>query len=85
MATYALVLHEAAAMTLALASRGEQRKLALVLDGLKAAPFQSGDLQEIDAHGRTNEVRIVDDWLITYWPDHAVREMRIVQIERVDD
>jgi len=82
---YELVLSEAAAMTLATASRPAQRKLAVILDEVKAAPFRPGDLQERDAQGRVNEVLVVGDWLVTYWPDHAVRELRVVRLEQVED
>ena len=82
---YELLLSEAAAKTLATAERSEQRKLAVLLDEVKVAPFRRGDLQERDAHGRTNEVLVVGDWLVTYWPDHAARELRVVRLERVED
>jgi hypothetical protein len=82
---FELVLSEAAAMTLATASRPEQRKLASILDGMKATPSRPGDLQERDAQGRVHEVLVVGDWLVTYWPDHAVRELRVVRLEQVTD
>lgn len=82
---YELVLSEPAAMTLATASRSDQRKLALILDNVKKTPFRQGDLQENDTQGRINEVIVAGDWLVTYWPDHAVRELRIVRLERVED
>ena len=85
MDVYALVLSEQAAMTLATAPRSDQRKLAVMLEGMKAAPFRRGDLQERDIHGRANELVVIDDWLVTYWPDHAMRELRIVRLERVDE
>lgn len=85
MDAYALVLSEAAAMTLATAARSEQRKLAVILDDVKAAPFRPGDLQERDAQGRVNEVLVVGEWLVIYWPDRAVREPRVVRLERVED
>lgn len=72
-------------MALVTASRRDQRELALILDDLKTAPFRPGDLQERDAQGRVNEVLVVGDWLVTYWPDHAVRELRVVRLERVED
>jgi len=72
-------------MTLVAAARGDQRKLAVILDDVKAAPFRPGDLQERDAQGRVHEVLVFGDWLVTYWPDHAGRELRIVRLERVED
>ncbi|MGH8018837.1 MAG: hypothetical protein ACREIA_11175 [Opitutaceae bacterium] len=85
MAAYELVLSEAAAMALVAASRTEQRRLSALLDRLKADPFRRGDLQERDAQGRANEIWVEGDWIVTYWPDHAVREMRVVRIEQVED
>jgi hypothetical protein len=82
---YEIVLTEAAAMMFATARRGEQRKLAVVLDHIKAAPFRAGDLQERDSQGRVNEVTVADDWLVTWWRDDAVRELRVVRLERVED
>ena len=72
-------------MRLVGASRREQRRLADVLESLKADPFQQGELRERDASGRINEVRLADGWLIAYWTDHAAREVRIVQLEHVED
>lgn len=72
-------------MTFAKVARADQRKLATILDQLKTTPFRRGDLQEPDATGRVNEVLVVGEWLVTYWPDHAARELRIVRLERVED
>jgi hypothetical protein len=82
---YELVLSETAAMTLATATRSAQRKLAAILDDVRAAPFSAGDLEERDSQGRINEVVVAGDWLITWWRDDAVREVRIVRIERIED
>lgn len=85
MDTYALVLNEAAAKTLAMATRADQRRLAIILDEVKAAPFRAGDYQQKDKTGRMNEVVLFDDWLVTFWSDHAVGETRIVNLQKVED
>ena len=85
MDAYALVLDETAAMTLATVSRPQQRRLGVILDSLKAVPLRPGDFQQRDATGRLHEVALIDDWLVTYWSDHAVRELRIVNLEQVED
>lgn len=82
---YRLVLDENAAMTLVTASRAEQHKVGGLLDRMKSTPFRAGDFQQRDANGRLHEVLLQDDWLVTYWCDHAVREIRIVELERVED
>ncbi len=85
MAPYALVLHEEAARRLVTASRAEQQRVGAILDELKGSPFRKGDLQERDAVGRENEIMVVGDWLVTFWVDHAVREIRVVRIESSED
>ena len=85
MAPYELVLSEAATMALVAAPRTQQRRLSALLDRLKADPLRRGDLRELDAQGRVNEIFTEGDWIVTYWPDHAVREMCVVRIERVED
>ena len=72
-------------MRFAAAPRVQQRRLAAALEGLKLNPLRPGDLQEKDAQGRSNEILLADDWLITYWLDHAVREVRVLRLERVED
>ena len=37
-----------------------------------------------NAQGRDNEILVVGDWVVTYWPDHAGREIRVVRLERVE-
>ena len=81
---YALVLNEAAARVLAISSRPLQRQVSTILEGLKADPFRSGDFQQADATGRIHQVALLGDWLVTYWSDHAVREIRIVNLEWID-
>lgn len=83
MDTYALVLDEVAVKAIVMAARAEQRRLATILDQVKTAPFRAGDYQQRDKTGRMNEVVLFDDWLVTFWSDHAVREIRIVNLEQV--
>ena len=84
MESYRLVLGEAAGMSFAKASRTAQRRLIPILDVVKATPFRRGDLQESGVDGREHQVLVFGDWVVTYWSDHAVREVRIVRLERVD-
>lgn len=82
---YALVLNQGAAMRLVSASRREQRILADSMEALNVDPFCVGDFQESDTQGRINEVALAGDWLITYWSDHAAREIRVIKLEYIED
>ena len=85
MTPYALALGEEAARRLVVASRMEQKQLAVILDELKVSPFRKGDLQERDDALRLNEVLLLGNWLVTVWIDHAAREIRVVRPEMVSD
>ena len=84
MSPYELVFSEAAARVFVEASRSDQRRLGIIIDELKAAPFRRGDLQETDNDGRIHEIFVAGDWIVTCWPDHAAKEMRLVRLETVE-
>ena len=46
-------------------------------------PYLSSDRRVRSAAGREYERRRFSRWLITYWSDHAVQEVRIVDAERL--
>lgn len=52
---------------------------------LATDPFRAGDLSERDDTGRVLSVLVLRDHLLTYWADHATRELRIVKLERIGD
>ena len=77
--TFSLAAHEA---LLAARKRSRAEIMQMVLM-LASAPTTSGDLTERDDTGRTLQVIALSDHVLTYWSDHAVRELRIVKLERV--
>jgi len=82
---YEVILHERAWEALAAAKAAERSRLLAVLDAVKAAPFRRGDFQQRDATERMNEVALLDEWLVTFWSDHAVAEIHVVNLEQVED
>jgi hypothetical protein len=56
----------------------------LFLDRLSENPGLTGDYQETDDIGRTVQIKILGDFALTYWADHAVREVKVVKIEKAD-
>ena len=60
-----------------------ERRVALFreLDALGAHPFREGHLRYLDSDAREIRIWVVDDLAVHYWLDHAVREVRITQIE----
>jgi hypothetical protein len=78
-----LVLNEGA-VRFALALGVQQRqKLVKALEALVSYPQAEADFHEVDLTGRKFSVVAVRPFLVTYWWDGAVDELRIVDIQRV--
>lgn len=45
-------------------------------------PYQEGDLTFKDSDGRYIQKKKFGQWLVSYWPDHPVKEVRIVGIQK---
>jgi hypothetical protein len=80
---YEPVLSSKASAFLIGLSKARQRKLIGLLYQLADSPSQIGDYSEPDHPGRNVQFILVRDLLIAFWADHAVRELRIVDIEEV--
>ena len=48
---------------------------------IERAPFTPGDYTELDEDGRELQVVVMTRVAVAYWPDHAVREIRVARIE----
>ena len=84
MRTYEVILHEQAWAALHATKGADRQRLLAVLDQVKAAPFRTGDYRQRDSTGRMSEVVLLGRWLVTFWSDHAVGEIRVVELERAD-
>lgn len=54
-----------------------------IFDALASNPFVAGDFTERGPSGRVYQVKVYGDLIVTYWAEHAVREIRIVRCEVV--
>lgn len=60
----------------------DRRKLLAALESLKKEPDQGGDFVERDDTGRPLQVKVFSSFLLTWWLDSYVSELRVVEIER---
>lgn len=81
--TFSHFLASKAATFLVWLSKARQRKWIGLLFQLAGNPFQFGDSSESNESGREAQFILVQDLLTAFWADHAVRELRIVDIEKV--
>jgi hypothetical protein len=47
------------------------------------SPLQKGDFEARDETNRPIQIKVAGPFLISFWPDHSVREIRIIKIERI--
>jgi hypothetical protein len=85
MKNYAPVFNESAMLALLKESARERRRLLDFVDRLAGELERGADFHETSQLGQVFYVAYHDDWLVTYWPDHAVKELRVVEVERAYD
>jgi len=64
--------------------RRERIRILRFLDELGSDPFQEGDFQEKDRDGRVVQIKIIEHYALTFWADHAAKEVRVTQITEAD-
>jgi hypothetical protein len=83
MASWKLVIDEAAFQFFVSTRAGERRNLLAAFEQLRADPNRPPDYHTKDATDRALSVWGNRPFLITYWLDALVSEIRIVDIQRV--
>lgn len=78
---YTAVLAEKTAEFLLQLSKRRQRHVLGHIRQLATQPFVRSDYSLEDEAGRPIEHLMVEDFVFSYWVDHAEREIRIVDIE----
>jgi hypothetical protein len=62
-------------------SKSRQRRVIRLARQLAANPFVRSDYAIPDTAGQMQEHLLIEDFVFTYWIDHAMREVRITDIE----
>lgn len=57
-----------------------RNKVVQFIESLAGNPFDAGDYSERDPADRFIQVKVVGPWAIFFWADHAVSEVKVVQI-----
>jgi len=61
--------------------RQEQLLITRLFDELANNPFRSGDYVERDEIGRPMQVLIIGRQAVFFWADHAVKEVKIIDLK----
>lgn len=81
--SYEPVLSSQAVEFVVALSKARQRKLIGLISQLAENPSQTGDYSELDEADRSVQFLQMGDLVIAFWPDDAVKELRIVEIQEV--
>jgi hypothetical protein len=65
-------------------SRTARDRALAFIESLCADPFHSGDYSEPDATGRDCQVKILGQYALFFWADHAVKEVRVIDLIDAD-
>ena len=62
----------------------DRRDFVAFLRGIAAAPHKESDYTEADESGRSIEIKIYRNYAVMFYFDHAVRELKVTDIETAD-
>jgi hypothetical protein len=65
-------------------SRGDRDLMLSFLASLEKDPSRRGDYEELDEVGRPVQIKVLGKIAITYWTDHAVKEIKVTKVEKAD-
>jgi mRNA-degrading endonuclease RelE of RelBE toxin-antitoxin system len=80
---YRPVFSDAAADALLKLPRRRQHKALALIHQLASRPHVRSDYTLPDESGRPIDYLAIEDYVLGYWVDDAVREVRIVEIEDI--
>ena len=64
-------------------NKREREDLLRIFKSLAASPYQKGDWRQKTKSGRELNAKRFGKWLVTYWLDDPVREVRIVDVKKI--
>ncbi len=84
MISYEIFLRTEAIDALRMIRAAPRRQLAGFIDSLSTNPFAEGDYAMRDSTEREVQIKILNAYAITFWSDHAAKEIKILDIRPAD-
>lgn len=81
--SYNLIVDGEALNSLLGCRSSERQRLIQFLDRLSADPFQLGDCEIRPPNDRVYQIKFLAPFKITYWADHAIKEVRVVDLQNL--
>lgn len=60
----------------------QREQLIRIFRVLANDPFQKGEVNFRDFSGREIQKKFFEKWIVSFWSDHAVKEVRIIGLQR---
>lgn len=76
---YEVYLH-LGALDSAPSNKSQRRKVMNFIRSLQSAPFTESDYVDHDPSDRQRQIKMIGDYAITYWADHAAKIVMIVDV-----
>lgn len=84
--TYQLAFaRDAVEELLAIESPVDRRKVVASIQCLTVDPVGSGIGELVDARGRINRIAMIGNQAFVFWIDHAMKKMRVLAIQSMND
>ena len=64
-------------------SKWEREELLRIFRSLADSPYQTGEWRQKTKSGRELQVKRFGKWLVTFWLDAPVLELRIVDVKKI--
>jgi hypothetical protein len=80
---YAFVVDDSVLELFTGRSRREREELLRIFKLLADSPYQIGEWRQKTKSGRELQVKRFGKWLVTFWPDGPVLELRIVDVKKI--
>jgi len=84
MAPYGIFMRLEAVTSFKITKGIQRQQISSFIDSLAGDPNRPGDYSEKDDSQRQMEIKVIGQSAITYWTDHAVREVKILDIRKAD-
>jgi mRNA-degrading endonuclease RelE of RelBE toxin-antitoxin system len=81
---YEVFLRAEAIQSLRSIPASARKRISSFIDLLSSDPALPGDYHITDSTGRIIEIKILGSHAITFWADHAAREIKITDIRSAD-
>jgi len=78
MALYRVFLAKEIVAQLRDCKRREREAMARFFDEIADDPYRAGDFVEMDDIGRDIQVTLIGRHALYFWPDHAVKEVKVI-------